>query len=258
MNLSIKRILTTVKVILVFCVLGLCAFPVQALAEDTLRILTGEWPPFVSESLPQYGYTAEIVSYAFLAAGLEPEFAFMPWKRCALMVEEGKELAAFPYVKNEERSQYAVFSERIAESRSVFFYMKSELGAFEYSNLENLKQYRVGGAKGFYYEAIFRGAAVEVDYSNTQESMFKKLYLGRIQLAPSDERVGWLLLRKLYPGQEHLFASTANALTENKLHVMFSKMHPKTDEAMARFNEGLRIIKENGVYNRIMARYSMR
>jgi polar amino acid transport system substrate-binding protein len=234
----------------------LCLATTAAAQEYTL--LTGEWQPYVSESYPNHGIAAEIISHALIAAGAEGDFAFMPWKRCSMMVEKGEGVAAFPYMITPERSEYAAFSEPMMMSRNVFFYKKNELGDFDYSgDVNQLKDYAVGGTKGFFYEEDFAEAGVEVDYATEEASAFKKLYLDRVQLVPASELVGWELIEKLYPGEKHLFATTRTAYSEKPLHLMVSKAHPEGAALLATFNEGLNQIKQSGVYEKLMVQYGL-
>ncbi len=227
----------------------------RAMAENVI-ILTGEWAPYVSESLPQYGYTAEIVTHALLASDIEPVYKFMPWKRCAKMVESGEAFAAFPYAVTEERKKYSYFSEPIAQSRNVFFYLKSKLGSFDYNHLDELKSKTIGGVAGYFYKKIFQEAGLKMDYASGEESAFKKLYMGRVDLVPASELVGWQLINKLYPGESHKFGSTATAFKANDLHLMVSKSFPEATALLQRFNDGLQVIKDKGIDKQLRGKYN--
>ncbi len=238
--------------VVIFCLV----FSISAHAER-VEIVTGEWAPYVSKNMDNNGFTAEIVSHAALAADIEPAFSFMPWKRCAHSVEQGEVLAAFPYAITAEREEYAMFSEPITQTRTVFFYLKSNLASLDYEKLEDLQQYSIGGVSGNFYEKSFKEAGLNVDYTTDEESAFKKLYMARVQLVPASELVGWEMIKKLYPGEEQKFGSTAKAFSANKLHLMVSKKFPGAKELMERFNQGLADIKEKGIYKKILAKYNV-
>ncbi len=239
------------------CALMLCLLCSASAWAEQVTIMTGEWPPYVSENMENNGFTAEIVSHAMLAADLEPAFSFMPWKRCARNVESGEGLAAFPYAVTAEREEYASFSEPIAKTRNVFFYIKSNLGSFDFVDLTELKGKAVGGVAGNFYETTFKNVSLNVDYATNEESAFKKLYMGRVDLVPASELVGWELIKKLYPGEEQKFGSTVTSFKDNTLHLMVSKKYPNSQAMLEDFNKGLQDIKEKGIYAKILAKYNV-
>ena len=113
-----------------------------------LKIMTGEWFPYVSKNMVGLGFAAEVVSYAFLLGGIETEFEFAPWERCEALVKSGEAFATFPHKQTKEREKFAFFSDPIAASKSVIFFQKKQFGKFEYKSLKDLKKYKIGGVKG--------------------------------------------------------------------------------------------------------------
>lgn len=224
---------------------------------QSVEILTGEWAPFVSQDLPNYGFTAEIVTAACNAAGITPEYRFEKWSRIVTLIKNGEAFAAFPYLKTPEREEFALFSERFADSRNVFFYSKKHLKGFEFKSLEHIKNMRVGGLRGFFYIEAFKNAGIEPDYTRFPELSFKKLLHGRIDLFPSNELVGWELIKKHFPDQVDSFAATRNPFSESGLFLMVSKTFPDAEQLLATFNKGLAAIKENGVYDTILEKYGL-
>lgn len=245
----------SVRTLVVLVSLVLAALP--AMAQEL--IVTGEWKPFVSAKMDGGGFTTEIIQHALLESGIDVriELEPMPWTRCEAMVKDGKALATFPYMKTEERQQHYTFSEPIAMSRNVFFYIKERNPDFAFDTVEGLKGMRIGGAKGYFYEPIFAKAGLKVDYATDAKSGFQKLYLGRVDIVPENELVGWAIIKELYPGEEHRFAASAKALTEEPLHLMFSKAYPKADDLRGKFNAGLASIKDKGIVDKIRAKYGL-
>jgi hypothetical protein len=74
---------------------------------------TGEWPPFSSEDLPEYGTATALVSAICKAGGIQPKYEFYPWKRAELKVVSGEIFAAFPYAISEERKKIYDFSDTL-------------------------------------------------------------------------------------------------------------------------------------------------
>ncbi len=127
---------------------------------------------------------------------------------------------------------------------------------FNFSNLDELKPYLIGGVHGYYYEPLFKKIGLSVDYSDSEDDALKKLLFGRVALLPLNELVGWEMIRKLYPGQSENF-STSTAIDHQNLNLMVSRKFPDSAALLRRFNDGLNTIVDNGVYKRIMEKHKI-
>jgi polar amino acid transport system substrate-binding protein len=246
---------TRVAVLAVVVLLG---FHRPGWCGEPLPVLTGEWAPYVSESLQGGGMAAEIVTHAFLAAGLEPETSFAPWTRCESEIKQGRVFAGFPFTPTEERREYALFSEPLFRSRTVFFYMPERLESFRYLGLDGLRHLKVGGTRGYFYVPLFRRAELQVDYANEAELSFRKLFLGRVDVVAEARLVGWEILRRTYPNQISRFKASERALSVDPMALMVSKRWPGARKLLERFNQGMRRIRDNGVLEAISNKYGRR
>jgi polar amino acid transport system substrate-binding protein len=236
--------------------LAVCLFisggPVHA---ERVKLVAGEWAPYVSEDLPDGGFAAEVIIYAFLAAGIETDLEFTPWQQCEELVRAGKVFGAFPHKRTPERLRFARFSEPIAMSKGVFFYMKENISDLQFSALEDLAKYTIGGARGHFYESEFKRAGLTVEYASEAAISFKKLYIGLVDLVPENELVGWGLLQKFYPDELYKFGASRKSYNESSLHLMVSKQYPDSRNLLNRFNEGLKVIQDKGIYQRLLKKY---
>ena len=128
----------------------------SALEAKKLKILTTDWSPYVSQSMECYGFTAEVVCYAFLAAGYEVEFVFTSWNENEARIKKGTFLAAFPHKRTTARNKFALFSKPIASSKDVFFYIKNSPQPINFKDLADLKDYKIGGVNGYYNIAMLK------------------------------------------------------------------------------------------------------
>ena len=220
-----------------------------------LKIMTGEWFPYVSKNMVGHGFAAEVVSYAFLLGGIETEFEFAPWERCEALVKSGEAFATFPHKQTKEREKFAFFSDPIAASKSVIFFQKKQFGKFDFKNIKDLKKYKIGGVKGYYYVPLFEKAGIPVDYASDVIISFKKLYLGLIDLVPENEFVGWGIIQKFFPEAMHKFGATKRAFSEHLLRLMVSRRYPESTAQMIKFNQGLKRLQEQGIYTELLKKY---
>ncbi|MBF0208528.1 MAG: hypothetical protein HQK53_16755, partial [Oligoflexia bacterium] len=85
-----------------------------------IKIVVGEWAPYVSEKMADYGFSAKITSAALQAANLEFEYIFYPWKRALTMVEEGEAWGTVPFFRTAEREKIYYYSDELSSSASKY------------------------------------------------------------------------------------------------------------------------------------------
>lgn len=218
----------------------------------TVTLVAGEWAPYVSEHMQGNGRITEVVLRAFAHSGIAVELKFFPWKRCERMLETGEAFGSFPYVPTPFRSRFAEFSDPIFIANSHFFFLKDRMDGFDYTTLQALQGYTIAGALGFNYLEWFAYDNLPVDVSPDEDSMFRKLATGRVQLAPAEERVGWMSLRRLFPDANERFAMSRTPFRSEPNFLMYSKAYPGGKELIAQFNEGLRHLRETGELERLL------
>ena len=86
----------------------------------TVKIVTGEYPPYYDASLPDGGPVAMNIMLACKAADLECKIDFLPWNRVNYMLEAGEIDMAFAFAKTEERMEIYVFSKEAVFSPPPF------------------------------------------------------------------------------------------------------------------------------------------
>lgn len=219
-------------------------------------LVTHEYEPYVSMHCQRKGFLHEIVEAAFTEVGIGIEVEYRPWRRCALLVEEGVAFAAFPYGKTDRREEPAWFSDEIGECRNVFFYHKARMDDFVFTDLAALRPYLIAGTSGHYYEDIFRKERLRVDYAPGEASGVRKIRMMRADLFAEDEMVGWSLIARIFPSSVDKFASTP-PWNINPQYLMVSKRYPGAKQIMERFNKGLAAIRKKGIYGRIYSKYGI-
>jgi len=236
-----------------FILICMIAFSSPGLAETTLIIATGELPPYVSAQ-PEQSFLTELFDEVAREMGVKFVFKFMPWKRCETSVENLEVWAAIPYVKTPEREEKFDFSEALYIKQSKFFYYSpnGKTKDIFYNDLSDLKGYRIGAVRGYYYNQMFIDAGLTIDLVTAEEQNFKKLRFGRIDLAPAIETVGWHVIRNLFPLEElGKFFTLTKSFHQGGNYLMTSKQYPDTQNLVNRFNLALEKVKKNGIYQRI-------
>lgn len=224
-----------------------------------LTLAIGEWSPYVSENLDEYGFCAEIVTKAFKRAGINIKYEFYPWNRCEELVRRGEILATFPYADTEERRKTFNFSELLVESSFVFFYDKRKVSPpNDYKDLSELKEYKIATFEGYFYEKMFAEAGL-TKLDPTPETVYgiKKLLSGRVDLCAEDLFVGWHVIRQNFTDEEikHI-GVIPKPFSINKMSFMASQNYKNSEQILKLFNDSLETIKKDGTYDEIIKEYA--
>ena len=165
-------------------------------AEPVVRIGTGDWVPYVDQHRADGGALARLISAVFAAAGYQVEFSFYPWDRNVLMLQQGELDAIMPYSCSPMRLNYGVCSEPLVRGEIVLFHRKDQ--AFDWQRIEDLQPYRIATTLGYSYGPQFdqalQAGQLQVEQNSKEDTAFRLLALGRVDLHPQDRAVGGAVL----------------------------------------------------------------
>ncbi len=238
-----------------FASLCIILMAVPCMAGEKVVLVSNEYIPYVNTSSKERGFFPDVILAAFAEVDIEAEIQFKPWRRCAMMVEDGSAVGTSPELGTEKRQKYAWFSDPIWQSRHVFFYLKGRMGDYDFTTFEDLKGRLIAGTAGNYYEDVFRDAGLTMDYAPSEVSGVRKVREMRTEFFVEDELVGWALISRLFPKEKHMFGSTPTPWDSNPQSMMVSKKYPGAERLMEQFHVGLKAIRENGVFDAIFERY---
>lgn len=236
-----------------------------------IRVATGEWPPFSSEfyfaAFTSYGRAAEIVRRAFLNAGFDAKIEFNSFGASYGLAKAGEAQAAFPYYWTRERENEMFFSAPLLKVTDVIFYnsdLEPSLG--EASSLEDLEPYknRARFVESYCYVAELQKAlqrecktesrSDEADWRDlpTEIDAFKALLDDRtVVMLPAAKEVGERILQTWFSKErEHIKYIESDKLQwpREVFLVAPRRNGTRSEELVARFDDGLRALKESGEY----------
>lgn len=233
-------------------------------AADRVRFAIGEWEPYTGQNMEAYGMASEVVTAACAATGLKVEYEFFPWKRAEANVQRGTHFATFPYQETADREPKYYFSDSLCRSTNGILLHRgnARIASFSYANPEDLKGFRVGTLAGS--DAInlpLRNAGAEVEEVQNVEQNLKKLEMNYLDCVIDDRPVLHMAVKKLFGAdlakrsEFYLADKGFGGVTDYKL--MVSRTYPNARDLLARFNAGLKLIKANGEYPKILKKYGM-
>lgn len=233
--------------------LALLAFwvfvPVQA---QTIAIAAGEYSPFVAQQLPQYGVTAAIVTAAFKSQGIQVRYDFLPWKRGYHETQVGRYVATFPYLKTPEREHLFLYSDPIYTDRFRLFVRKSQLRQTEWTK----KRLCIPlGYDTTQIESFTSANEVTLERPSEIGNCFQMLERERVDAIWVSELVAADTVRALFGPAAQTSALNIHIGDENHYYLIVSKALPGADAWMSKFNAGLKQIRGNGSYKKIVEQF---
>ena len=244
-----QRIITT---------LLLCCFASWAMAQgpNKIRITNGEWPPYLSESLPNYGPSSQVVAEAFKLQGIDVEWGFFPWQRSYNLAEEGKYDGSVIWSDNAERRQAFVYSDPVLEESRVLFHLKGK--TVDWNTMQDLSKYRIGGTIGYEYSQEFQDAekagVFKVERVPEEGNNLKKLLAKRIDLFVATKRVGYSLIESNFSAEDAAkFTHASKPIDTQQWSLIVSNKSANQAYFVEQFNQGLAKLRESGRYAEIMS-----
>ena len=241
---------------LIFFSLLALGFSSSSYAQQTVRLAVGEWEPYVSQSLPENGFLARIITEAFALEGVKVELGFFPWARAKALAQQGEWDGTFPWIYSEQRAKKFFYTEPIIANPGVFFHLKSfDFQWHTYSDLTGLSS---GATSGYNYGESFHEAqqngTLKVQTVPSDELNFKKLLRKRFDIFPSNLHVGYQQIKNNFsPEDAEKFTHHSKVLTHNDLHLIFYKNKTANQHLVQVFNRGLTKLKSSGKFDQYLA-----
>ena len=224
-----------------------------ALAEkETIVYLdSGEYPPYYSQSMPEYGIVSRIVTQAFALEGLKVKIQWYPWARAYEHVINGVVHGSFTGAKTPKREKVFYFSDPIIKNEIVFFHLKSH--AFTWQKYQDLSETLLGGTLGYSYSRDFieaeESGIIKVERVPDDQTNFRKLLGNRVKAFPISKSVGLYKLNQHFtPTDISSLSCHSRPVVANDVHLILSKKLPESKQLLKRFNRGLQKLKLSGRY----------
>lgn len=232
------------KILLVLLLFG-------SLLSKDLLLLTDNWEPYYGPDLKNGGYLAEIVVAAFKEVGVDVKVEFKPWKRVIKEVKDGDADGILGLYFKRERLKFLEYSEPIETTQVALFTLKDR--DISYRNLYDLRNYKIGIVRGYSTTKEFDNASfLFKDEASTSNQNLIKLIHKRSDIIVDSRKVIEYNLSKYMPDKMDTIKIIDPPLQLNELYIAISKRNRNYLELTQKFNKGLKIIKENGVYDSII------
>jgi len=216
-----------------------------------LTMCTLNWEPYYGEDLPRNGFFTELVREAFVRGGHTVNVEFMPWARAMLEVKQGdREVLLGAYYTDERAETY--WASKPIYTDKVGLIARRELGISSFDSLRELSDYSIGYGRGFAVSDEFDTADyLQKEAEESQVLNLRKFERGRIDMiAGSFASIRYVAQEEGIDTSQMVFMEPV--LNEHTLHIMISRNAPDGEQLLEDFHRGLREIRADGTYDRIL------
>lgn len=231
--------------------------PVQA-GGGKIIISSDNHPPLIQgDESPgnEPGIMTDIVRAAFRAKGVRVEYLAIPAARISWSLLENKVSATVGPLGwfDAKNARHRVHFIPVYPASFHLYYMRERFPqGLSYTDLEELKPYKIGYMHGGAANGLLEKAGLSVERVNDRDQNTRKLFLGRIDLLVTESIGGWTSIRNVYPNQVDKFRMVKKVLMEAPGGIIFIKDQLNLIQT---FQAGFSEIKQNGIYMNIVNRY---
>lgn len=229
----------------------------SAAQAEPLKLVTGnDYKPLTDRALPQGGLATALVRAAFSAQGRQVEIDFMPWRRGYHETLKGAYTATFPYVESPERRAKFHYSDPIFHlTASPMVRAGSGLKARTTAELAgSVYCLPIGYATEPAIAAMTDAGELKRQSPLKMEQCVQMLMNEHVDFVVINQLQGLATTKRLF-GTTAIIRFLSTQLQRDTLHVIVPRKAPRAREMVKTFNAGLREIRSNGAYDRLVARH---
>lgn len=237
------------SILLVCCLYGAGPLLMLQAHAQTIHLKTENYPPFnmIGSGDSIVGISTEIVETLFKRAGVDYTLELLPWQRAFSLALNEQDNAVFSTTRTAQREAKFKWVGPLVENNWVFLAKKSR--NISVQNLEEGKDYRVGGYQGDAVALYLTDQGYQMDLTQRDELNARKISRDRIDLWATGH-----LLGPYYAMQQGVFGLIpVMTFRETIMSIAFNI---NTDDAIIdRLNAELEAMKREGVVARIQDQY---
>lgn len=223
----------------------------------TLRIVSEAWPPYIYEENGElHGLDYDVTRIVLRRLGVQAEWQMLPWKRCALALEQGKADAILGSYRTRESEATLLFpSEPLSRIELLLFYTKNR--PYPFRAIDDLQGLRIGVSSRYRYsERAFAESTQFVrEPAPNHAANFGKLMRERVHLVVNDRHTGRFVLASM--GLNDAVSHHPQVIGRDFLYLGLRR-GAGLDDLAEDFARELRLLKLEPTYTLLLARYGIR
>lgn len=240
------------------CGLVLAAASLQVRADDTLKIVTEEFPPYnMTQNGRITGLATEVLQAVLKEVNLQGNIQSMPWARAYEVAQGPETVLIYSITRTPAREKLFKWIGVVAPADWCLFSLQGK--AIKLNRLDEARTHQVATVNQDVGEQflVSKGFAIgqNLQSSAKYEFNYEKLKRGRVDLWVSNVWVASHLARQAGddPAKVLHCAYPVDELSGDSNSMAFSLHTP--DELVARLRTGLETIKKNGTFDAIKRKW---
>lgn len=225
-------------------------------AQKTVTLATDPFPPFHSPEKADYGFFAEIVKEAFAIEDYQLNIEFVPWSRAMELGKSGDYDGILGALYSDDRTKSFLYSNPVFKYNLVL-YTRKELATSK-EEFKKLNKLKFGKVKNYYYpvneEDLKNYSIIE---TNSIENNLNALINKRIDFIVECENVIDDLLNNKFEKYTDKI-NKIEVFEQKDFYILFSKQMKDSEKVSEDFNNGLKKIRNNGTYEKILKKYGLK
>jgi polar amino acid transport system substrate-binding protein len=233
--------------------LVLCCIVVGSVQAQTITGRQDVVPPFTQKDKANPGLSVEITRAAFESQGHSLKVRLVDWPEAMKVVKDAEVDILLGAWYTSERSVLFKFSKHYYLNKMKLIHLKGT--DFEYNGFTSLQDKKIAVIEDYGYSEEFSSSTLftRVVGRNLAENL-KKLQRGEVDLVIADEQVAQHEIRNNNFKASNFVFSKKNIFV-NPLHICTSYRNKKHKILIRDFNRGLKAIKADGTYAKIIEKY---
>jgi len=217
-----------------------------------LTLLAADYPPYEIANPKEglHGFDYEVVSEALTRQGWQVNIVFLPWKRAVSELKSGNGAGLISCAYRPQREEFALYSDQISSNTLGVFYREG-FPARQVATTKDLVGANVGAVEGYATLAGLRDAGATPAPVPDDEAGIRMLEVGRIDYFYNGRQATDYLIKQLGLAGSFEFSK----ISDTPLYLCLSRSFPAAERLLADFNRGLAVMKADGAYALIHARY---
>lgn len=201
--------------------------PAAAQTPQTIRFAAEEWPPFVSNALPDDGLSGAMLRAVLDRLGYTARIDYFPWKRAfAQGLDDSRYAGLLAIWRTPEREKLCHFSTPVGNTLTVLVYLKDK--PVRAARLEDLRGVRIGTVGGYAngdgFDGLVRQRQLDVEEGINDEANLRKLLARRFPAILVERRVLRYLLGTRFAAVERdRLAVNERLFRERPVYVCFKR-----------------------------------
>lgn len=247
LSIAVNKRLTEV----VLLVLMLTGAGIAGADNKPIVFQSTDTPPYWSANLPDNGLGGAILKLVSEAAKVDYSIEYLPVKRFRKSL--------FPYIVGDPEllihsKRRAIFP--IGLFRAAFFYYKAKHDVIRLNSPKDLRGYTLGVLRGTLEDKdYFDKYGINVEESDTLESLLRKLKKGRIDFCILVRGTGEYTIQQLFPEETAAFAQTTIPGSFRPLAMMIDLSNPEGQAAAQRYRRVLERVLHSPEYRQIIENF---